>query len=256
VISNDGRRIAFFGWGRDGDMHVYTMDVNGGNLVQVTSRESGDGQSTFPVWSPNGHELFFYRDTSEPSWRRVSAGGGPSTEVKRGWTAPDRNIIRFDVTGRRAVYTWQERDLARVTRVLDLETGAEREFHRLLRYPSFSGDGRSIIGVDAAPNPAARLGPLVSCPLDPAPCRQLAPLATHARSSADGRMVYFQRPLQLRHAFELWTVRMDGSDLRKLQTFTTETPFVPAFDVAPSGEIVVARFHQGPHELWLADLTK
>jgi hypothetical protein len=68
--------------------------------------------------------------------------------------------------------------------------------------------------------------------------------------------VYFQRPLQLRHAFELWTVRMDGSDSRKLQTLTTETPYVPAFDVAPSGEIVVARFHQGTHELWLADLTK
>jgi Tol biopolymer transport system component len=242
VISDDGRRIAFFGWGRDGSMHVYTMDLNGGNLVQVTSPEAGDDESTFPIWSADGSELFFYRDTSDPSWRRVAAAG--------------RGMIRLDHTGRKAVYTWMERDIARVTRVVDLETGVEREFHRLLRYPSFAADGRSIIGVDMLRNPAARLGPLVACPLDPAPCRQLAPLATHSKTSTDGAIVYFQRPLQLRHAVELWAVRMDGSDLRTLQSFTTETPYVPAFDVAPSGEIVVAQFRQGTHELWLGDLTK
>ena len=253
VVSKAGR-IAFFGWGRDGEMHVFTMGLDGGTVQQVTSAE--DGESTFPIWSADGRELFFYRATSEPSWRRVPAEGGTSIEVKGGWTATDRDMIRLDPTGLRAAYTWYDRDIPRVTRIADLTTGAEREFHRLLRYASFSPDARWIVGVDATPNPVNRIGPLVACPIEPGPCRPLAPFATRSKVSADGRTVFFQRPLRAYHGCELWSVRIDGSGAKKLHTFTTEVPYLPAFDVASSGEIVLQRFQPSRHELWLADLER
>jgi len=254
-LSGDGRRIAFFGWGRDGRMHVYTMDSDGQNVVQVTNSDE-PGDSMHPVWSADGRELFFYRVAGrDRSWRRVPASGGASGEVQRGWTAPPQLMIRFDASGRRAVYTWFERDLARVTRILDLETGIDREFHHLLRYPSFLPDGSGILGMDGWPA-IARSGPLLVCPSDPGPCRQLAPAATYAKASADGSTVYFQRPLTDYRTCQLWSVGIDGTDLRLRHTFVTESPYLPSFDIGASGEIVLQRLRPGQHELWLADLTR
>jgi Tol biopolymer transport system component len=255
VVSGDGGRIAFFGWGRDGAMHVYTMDTAGGHVVQVTPSEGAEHESTFPIWSADSRELFFFRDRPEPSWRRVSADGGESVAVRQGWSVPERHIVRLDAWGGQGVYTWQERDVPRVTRLFEVDTSVEREFHRLLRYPSFTPDGRSIVGVDVAQAPARRFGPLVVCPIAGGDCRPLAPAATHARTSADGLRVYFQRPIQSRHSLELWSVRMDGLDPRRLGSFTTESAFLPAFDVTPSGEIVISRYDRGRQDLWLAGLA-
>jgi Tol biopolymer transport system component len=255
VVSRDGRRIAFFGWGRDGGMHVYTMDTAGGHVLQVTPSEGTGHESTFPIWSADDRELFFYRDRPEPSWRRVSADGGESVAVREGWSVPERHIVRLDAEGGQGVYTWQERDVPRVTRLFEMESSVEREFHRLLRYPSFTPDGRSIVGVDVAQSTARRFGPLVVCPIAGGPCRPLAPDATHSRVSADGLRVYFQRPIQSRRSLELWSVGMDGSDARRLWTFATESAFLPAFDLTPSGAVVISRYDRGRQEQWLAGLA-
>jgi Tol biopolymer transport system component len=255
-FSNDARRIAFFGWGHDGELHVYTMAADGGQVFQVTAGAGEDGESTFPVWSADDRELFFYRVTPERSWRRISASGGRSIEVRRGWSATEQHMIRLDTSGQRAVYTWYERNVARATRIIDLASGEERSFHHLLRLPSFTPDGRWIIGMDAAPHPNAIQGPLVACPIQPGSCRPLAASASYSKASADGATVYFQRPAGSYNSCELWSVAIDGTNLKRLHAFTTDGPWIPSFDVDPSRNIVLQRFLPGQHELWLAELWR
>ena len=77
-FSNDGRRIAFFGWGHDGELHVYTMAADGGQVFQVTAGAGEDGESTFPVWSADDRELFFYRVTRPLVATDLREAGGAS----------------------------------------------------------------------------------------------------------------------------------------------------------------------------------
>lgn len=48
TVSPDGKRIAFIL-----NNHVWTMDINGSNLKQITAA-SNDNIETFPEWSPDG----------------------------------------------------------------------------------------------------------------------------------------------------------------------------------------------------------
>jgi Tol biopolymer transport system component len=50
AISPDGKRIAFQS-NRDGPYHIYVMDADGNNVVQVTS---GNFDDRHPAWSPDG----------------------------------------------------------------------------------------------------------------------------------------------------------------------------------------------------------
>jgi TolB protein len=56
TLSADGRRIVFTS-SRDGDLDIYTMDADGGNLKQLTHELGYDGG---PVFSPDG-EWIVYR---------------------------------------------------------------------------------------------------------------------------------------------------------------------------------------------------
>lgn len=54
--SPDGKRLAFISE-RDGDWDIYTMDADGGNVVQLTNDPAFD---TFPIWSPDGGTILFH----------------------------------------------------------------------------------------------------------------------------------------------------------------------------------------------------
>jgi len=56
--SSDGRHIAFMSH-RDGNWDVYTVDVDGQNLVRLTSNQDNDG---LPAWSPDGRYVAFVSD--------------------------------------------------------------------------------------------------------------------------------------------------------------------------------------------------
>ena len=53
--SPDGTKIAF-GSNRDGNGEIYVMDVNGANVVRLTTHSAEDGQ---PAWSPDGSKIAF-----------------------------------------------------------------------------------------------------------------------------------------------------------------------------------------------------
>ena len=56
--SPDGRHIAFMSH-RDGNWDVYIVDVDGQNLVRLTSNQDNDG---LPTWSPDGRYVAFVSD--------------------------------------------------------------------------------------------------------------------------------------------------------------------------------------------------
>lgn len=62
-FSPDGNRISFYStmWKNGIDsLHIFTMDVNGGNLDTVTST----GNNYDPAWSPDGTKLIYAKKTS------------------------------------------------------------------------------------------------------------------------------------------------------------------------------------------------
>lgn len=58
ALSPDNRRIAFSS-GRGGNLDIYVMDANGGNVTQLTSSRGFD---EWPAWSPDGGQIAFVSD--------------------------------------------------------------------------------------------------------------------------------------------------------------------------------------------------
>ena len=164
-------------------------------------------------------------------------------------------MIRLDTSGQRAVYTC-ERNVARATRSSISRAARSGAFITCFAFRHLLPDGRWIIGIDAAPHPDAMQGPLVACPIQPGSCRPLAASASYSKASADGATVYFQRPAGSYNSCELWSVAIDGTDLKRLHAFTTDGLRLPSFDVDPSHNIVLQRFLPGQHELWFAELLR
>ena len=72
--SPDGKKIAFTS-DRSGRYEIWMVDVDAGNLRQLTFDSSGAGDTTFPLWSPDGTQIFFRRD-----------GVGSLIDINKGWT--------------------------------------------------------------------------------------------------------------------------------------------------------------------------
>lgn len=112
VLSSDGSRIVFHGV-PDGDVEfgnwdIYTVKVDGTNLVRVTTNPEMD---VFPDWSPDGNKIVFERDRGDGSGRdlfAVNADGSnelqltspPGEHSGAAWS-PDGTQIAFgsDIDG-------------------------------------------------------------------------------------------------------------------------------------------------------------
>ena len=70
--SPDGRRIAFAADG-DGNFHLFTLSLSGGEPVRVTSSSANETQ---PAWSPDGARLVFRSDEDGGGIFTVSLDGG------------------------------------------------------------------------------------------------------------------------------------------------------------------------------------
>ena len=149
MVASDGTAQEFdqrivFASNRDGDWDIYSMDVNGNNLLQLTDHPAFDRQ---PAASPDGRRIAFTseRGVTPDLYVMDSDGNNVIRLAHEGFSkfaptwSPDGTRIAFsslrDVVGNSEIYA-MDADGINLTR-LD-----KHEFHDIL--PSWSPDGSKI----------------------------------------------------------------------------------------------------------------
>jgi Tol biopolymer transport system component len=241
-FSHQGDRIAFFLMMETGDLHLFTIRLNAGELRQIT--HTAGQRNFFPHWSADDRFLFFTRHRPDVSFRKVAATGGDSAELGS-WDTP--NWAQAHPSGRAVIYQRLSGTQEVATVIRDLESGADTALDLLLRKVRWSRDGRTVFGNDLAS------GNVVSCPAGPGACRVITRGWT-ARPSGDGSRIFFLRLTTPRSRYrELWSIGHDGRDEKKVGTLGAFGIDVD-FDVSRDDRIVYVQTRQGKAELWRADL--
>lgn len=83
--SPDGKFI-FFGSNRSGENHVWRMNVDGSDQIQITKDESG-----YPRFAPDGNSVFFVSGQRQTLWR-VSFGGRETQISEKTVVSPDVSL--------------------------------------------------------------------------------------------------------------------------------------------------------------------
>ena len=79
AFSPDGRRLVVTLGGVDGNLDIYTLDINSRQTKRVTAHRAIDTEGS---WSPDGRYIYFTSDRSGgPQIYRVSANGGTPERV-------------------------------------------------------------------------------------------------------------------------------------------------------------------------------
>jgi serine/threonine protein kinase/Tol biopolymer transport system component len=249
-ISPDGSKVAFFGFGDVGDVQIFVVPTEGGAVQQLTQ---GRGRiNTMPRWSHDGSLIYYYEQRPGASLQSIPASGGVSREV-RPWKWESHTHAEFNHDGSLMVYYRQaapgEAPVTEQTVIEDVASGKQHALALPIRSPRWSPDGRTVVGY-TTPAPTV----VATCPVDGGACQRLtagqAPVW-----SPDGSRIYFLRDTATPTVKELWSMRADGGDERKL--FDRMGPYRAidvAFDVARNREIVWSDYIEGRHELWQAIL--
>jgi serine/threonine protein kinase len=244
--------ISFFLVENDGDNQVHTIDLAGGNSIQLTN---GKGERNIhPRWSPDGSWLYFYQIRPTFSFRRIPISGGPSSEVAPGWSWGTHNAAQIDPQGKLIAYVRLNKDDPPVTMIREIETGRETVFKSSFRDPQWSKDGKSILGTDLTSGNEVESRKISICTVATTGCRQLTQ-GRFPRWSNDGTRVYFLRNSKSVAGMELWVISITAGDEKLLGVLRTH-PIGPFYDVSPKGEIVYVRYNPGKPELWLADFPR
>jgi eukaryotic-like serine/threonine-protein kinase len=250
-FSPDGSKIAFFGVNEEGDIHVFAVGADGKDLMQVTRGRKE--RNIHPHWSSDGSTIYFYQFHPTVSFRRISAQGGESTELVRGWEWGTHNGARVDPAGKRIIYTKMDKGAAAATMIRDIASGAETAFSLPLRHLRWSHDGQFVVGTDI-PGRNWQLAEITVCAADGEACRRLAKGSNPHWSHDDARIYFF--PFTEFDGESLWAVSREGGDERKIMDLRPMHPISDFFDISPQDQIVWVQYRQSKHELWLADLSE
>jgi Tol biopolymer transport system component len=247
--SPDGRRIALMGRNARGEMQLFVMGADEGNLTAVTD---GAGElNIMPQWTADGETLYFYQVRPSLTFRRISIGGGASQEIAP-WSFAQQFQATVEPRERSVVYSSVENGDLRQSRVRDLKTGSESAFPFALYEQRFSRDGRLIAG-------ESRDHEVLVCASESLRCRTLTaknqrPLTTLAWSG-DSTRLFFLRHTSERVWGELTSVGVaDGAVKAHGLVGPFERDFQMSIDASPRDELVFTTCRESPHELWIARL--
>lgn len=249
-FSPDGSKIAFFGFDNSGDLHIYKIDSNDENLVQITGGK--DVKNIQPQWSADGQTIYFYQMHPTHTFRKIPASGGESAEVAPDWYWERNNEAHVSPDETKIVYTKLERGKSAATFIRDIATGKETEFSLPLRHPRFSHDGKQIVGTLISGGKHAK-NEIMICPVDGSPCRGIAE-GIHPKWSADDTKIFYYGPKD-QDNYPVWVISTGGGDEKKIADLSPMSPINMFFNVSPQNEIVWIKLDQRKSELWLADLS-
>ncbi len=238
--SPHGDRVAFWGLrGGTGERDIYTISANGGEPRAVTADAAVDWN---PVWSPNGEQLYFSseRGGSMNLWRvPIEESSGEVRGEPESITAPTSFASHLSISknGRRIAYASSsiehklfavdfDRDRASVV-------GEPRPIVPDLRdvdSPAPTPDGKSIIfSKNGMPEDvlitSTDTGNWSLLTNDPA--RDRGPVV-----SPDGTHIAFYSNRS--GSYEIWLMRVDGSDLRQLTDYRDKNLHYPFW--SPDGK--------------------
>jgi Tol biopolymer transport system component len=246
VFSPVGDKVAFFQL-VEGGSHLFTIDVDGRYLTQVTK---GEGVwNLFPRWSRDGSSLYFYQKRPIPSLRRISLKGGQSVELVRDWTYESHWLVHVDPQEKLIAHS-QIEDGLYSTFFREIATGKETLFRKLMYEPHWSKDGQWILGAEV--NSASAFGDIMVCRVSTAECGKIATRGNRPIWSYDESRVYFHRFAGANR--NLFSVSIDGTDERLVAQLRPLRPYDDFSDVSPKGEVVYVQFKAGKPELWMMDL--
>jgi Tol biopolymer transport system component len=225
--SPGGHRIAYWGLVDDGAQRdLYTIPASGGEPKAVLSDAAVDWS---PVWSPDGKYLYFSSDRggSMNLWRiRMDERSGEpqgSPEAVRA-PAPFVAQVSFSRDGKRLVYASTLTEQSLESFDFDPDAGVVKGPSPIARAvrsfgsPQFSPDGKWIVGSRESQEDVAlvRTDGTDFRLLTDDPHRDRVP-----RWSSDGSRIAFYSNRSGK--YEIWSVKPDGSDLKRL-TNLTEMP--------------------------------
>jgi serine/threonine protein kinase len=241
-FSPDGRSIAFFGR-NDRAVDIFTIGSDGTDLRALTG---GIELNHMPRWSHDGTWVYFFQTRPELSFRRVPALGGAS-EFALPLVWETHNFPQFDPTGRQLSYTRLQPPGDNVTMIRELESGAERPLPGPAIFSArWSRDGRHLVGwrVDRT---------VAICPVAAGPCRALTPGSLPAWSGDGSRIYFIKGSAGADDQFELWSVDLDGTNLRHVRRVGPFRGLIDTFfDVSRDDRIVWGKHDAGRRELWSA----
>lgn len=253
-ISPNGKQIAYWGlpFG-SGDREIWTIplagDPDGKNAVRVTSDAHLDWN---PFWSADGKWLYFASDRygSMNLWRMgIDQDSGQASGEPERVMLPARWSGHFSPSpdGMKIAFA----SLTQSSRIEEWSIEAPDTPPRVILGGSLlptsvaaSPDGRMLAFTAAAPQED-----LYVINTDGTGLRQLTSDAEKDRGvswSPDGTQITFHSSRNGR--YEIWSIRLDGSDLRQLTSTTGDTVTVPKWSA--DGRRLLAD-HGG---LWLFDL--
>jgi Tol biopolymer transport system component/DNA-binding winged helix-turn-helix (wHTH) protein len=240
-FSPEGDRITFF-HETDAGIHVSTISVDGHDIRQLTEKKGE--RNLLPRWSARGDALFFSQVLPKPSFRRVPAVGGDSTEVGQ-W--PWDAWVELDPQERAIVYR-----KANATLVRWLKSDLETKLARTISRPRWSPDGQTIFGTEVVRFSDRIALNVVACQTSSGSCR----IVTSGHAPApfpDGRALYFMRPRKLGMQ-ELWVADIQGGNdryLGEIGPFRLPDLFI---DVSRRHLVTWTAFHEGKPETWIAEI--
>jgi serine/threonine protein kinase len=245
AFSPEGDRMAFM-IDEASSSQLFTIGTDGRGLHQVTTKPGE--LHVQPQWSHDGAYLFYYQLYPVRSFRKVPVAGGSSTELLPDWSWATRYAGQVDPQDSRIAYTLREGNQGRASVVRDLKSGSETRLSLVIWEPRWSADGKYLLGTSVGGTD------VVLCPVAGGTCQQLAngflPLW-----SGDGTRILFHRPGSASDVTEVWAMKRDGSDQRRVAELRSR--FGLSFlGLSRNDQLAWVQVRRGRQELWLAELPR